>query len=371
MIGTADDLPHVPANGDDVLTYAQAIQRASAWDPHADPDKRGELVTVADVCEAYLEWADEHRRSAQEARYAINAHLLPELGEVAVADLTVDRLRRWHAALARKPARTRSPESKQRYRAALTEDAKRARRATANRILAVLKAALNRAWGDGVLKGSDDAWRRVRPFRGVERSRARYLELDEIRRLLNAIDEADCRDLVAGAVYTGARYQELARLHVQDVQLDAGALMIRQSKTDTPRSIFLNEEGRALFDAFTVGRSPADLVFSRGGSPWGKSDQQPRMRAACERARIEPRITFHGLRHTYASHYLMNGGGLADLAKQLGHATTVMVERHYGHLADDWRADRAKRFAPSIGQFPAAATPARERPCAFPEIPWP
>ena len=349
MVGTADDLPHVPANGDDVLTYAQAIKRASAWDPHADPNEPSELVTVADVCGAYLEWADEHRRSAQESRYTINAHILPVLGEIAVADLTVDRLRRWHAALGKNPARMRSSKGKQqRFRAAITEDAKRARRASANRILTVLKAALNRAWGDGVLKGSDDAWRRVKPFRGVERSRTRYLEIDEIRRLLHAIGEPGFRDLVAGAIYTGARYQELARLRVEDVQLDVGALMIRQSKTDTPRSIFFNEEGRALFDVLTAGRSPADLVFTRGGSPWGRSDQQPHMQAASERARIEPRITFHGLRHTYANHYLMNGGGLADLAKQLGHATTAMVERHYGHLADDWRADRAKRFAPSL-----------------------
>ena len=113
MVGTADDLPHVPANGDDVLTYAQAIKRASAWDPHADPNEPSELVTVADVCGAYLEWADEHRRSAQESRYTINAHILPVLGEIAVADLTVDRLRRWHAALGKNPARMRSSKGKQ------------------------------------------------------------------------------------------------------------------------------------------------------------------------------------------------------------------------------------------------------------------
>ena len=67
---------------------------------------------------------------------------------------------------------------------------------------------------------------------------------------------------------------------------------------------------------------------------------------------ITPPITFHGLRHTYASLYLMAGGGLPDLAKQLGHTTTRMVERHYGHLAEQWRAERAKQFAPALGMGP-------------------
>ena len=113
--------------------------------------------------------------------------------------------------------------------------------------------------------------------------------------------------------------------------------------------MFLNDEGLRFFESLTAGLASSDLVFTRDGSPWGKSEQQHRMRAACETATIEPPITFHGLRHTYASLYLMAGGGSPDLAKQLGHSTTRMVERHYGHLADRWRADRARQFAPSLG----------------------
>lgn len=357
VIGTADDLPHVEADGDEVLSYAQAVDRAGSWDPAEEDAKGGDVehdtLTVRDVVERYLAWADEHRgRSACEARYAMRAHVLPALGDVQVEDLSADRLSKWLAAVAKKPARTRSPKGQQRHRQAKTEDEKRARRASANRVFSVLKAALNRAWRDGVIKG-DPVWRRVEAFRGVERSRARYLEANEIRRLLNGCTEPSFRALVAGAIYTGARYQELARLRVEDVNLDAASVLIRQSKTDRPRAVFLNEEGRALFEQLTAGRPADALVFTRGGSAaWGKSEQQQRMRDVCEAAKIEPRITFHGLRHTYASLYLMAGGGLTDLAKQLGHSTTRMVERHYGHLADKWRAERARQFAPALGIKP-------------------
>ena len=104
-----------------------------------------------------------------------------------------------------------------------------------------------------------------------------------------------------------------------------------------------------LFESLTAGREGSERVFTRRGAPWGKSEQQQRMRTACKSARIKPSLTFHGLRHSYASLYLMGGGGLPDLAKQLGHSTTRMVERHYGHLADAWRAERARDYAPSLG----------------------
>ena len=69
---------------------------------------------------------------------------------------------------------------------------------------------------------------------------------------------------------------------------------------------------------------------------------------ACEIAGIDP-LGFHQIWHTYASLYLMSGGSLVALAKQLGHTTTRMVEKHYGHLADSWRAEEARKHAPSLG----------------------
>ena len=122
------------------------------------------------------------------------------------------------------------------------------------------------------------------------------------------------------------------------------------SKSGKPRTIFLNDEGAQLFERLTAGRTGTEHVFLRAdGAPWGNHQQVRRMRDVCKRAKIVPRVVFHQIRHSYAALYLMGGGGLADLAKQLGHADTRMVERHYGHLADRWRADQARKFAPSLG----------------------
>jgi len=91
------------------------------------------------------------------------------------------------------------------------------------------------------------------------------------------------------------------------------------------------------------------MFLRKAGEAWGRSHQTRRMLDASSLARIDPPVSFHDLRHTYASHYLMNGGDLSGLSQQLGHADTRMTTRHYAHLADHWRAEQARRHVPSFG----------------------
>ena len=81
-------------------------------------------------------------------------------------------------------------------------NARRARRATANRILTNLKAALSLAYREG-LASSDDAWRRVKAFQKADAPRVRYLLDDECRRLAN-VCPPDFRRLVTAALLTGS-----------------------------------------------------------------------------------------------------------------------------------------------------------------------
>ena len=71
---------------------------------------------------------------------------------------------------------------------------------------------------------------------------------------------------------------------------------------------------------------------------------------ACARAGIVPGVGFHVLRHSWASHAVMNGAPLMVVARNLGHADTRMVELHYGHLAPSFVADEIRRTAPRFGK---------------------
>jgi integrase len=76
------------------------------------------------------------------------------------------------------------------------------------------------------------------------------------------------------------------------------------------------------------------------------------MVAAAKAAHLPKPYNFHILRHTYASHYLMNGGDLPGLAQQMGHGDTRMTSRHYAHLANKWRLADVQKSALRLGLAP-------------------
>jgi integrase len=230
----------------------------------------------------------------------------------------------------------------------------RARQVTANRNLTILKAALNKLHKDRRLTIAPDRREAVR-FRNVDAARPRFLESGEAVRLVNACEPA-FRPLVQGALVTGARYGELARLRVGDYR--SGKLQVCDSKSGKSRWISLSSDGRGFFDSLTAGRRADEIMFlkparSRRGDglkwgDWGENHQQEPMERACRAAGIEP-LGFHQLRHTYASLALMSGMPMIVLARNLGHRDTRMVEHHYGHLLKTYEDQMIEAHAPKFG----------------------
>ena len=101
------------------------------------------------------------------------------------------------------------------------------------------------------------------------------------------------------------------------------------------------------------------MLLRDDGQPWGSSHQQRPLAAACRAARIEPPVTFHGLRHTWASQRIMRGLPVMVAAQVLGHSDTRMVERHYGHLARGYVQQAIERTGMALGDEPAAVLPFR------------
>jgi len=372
-VGTTDDLQD--ADGVAVLDYGQAQKASREWwraelrREEGHETQQGPL-TVKNAIDAYLT-AYERRggKAAYTTRLAANTHILPALGDTTVAKLTARKIEDWHQSLAEQPARIRTkPGRKQRHRKSDGgPEAIRRRRATANRVLTILKAALNHAWKAGHVV-SDDAWRRTKPFKGVDTARVRYLTEAECVRLVNSCQPA-FRNLVRGALLTGCRYSELTSMHVLDFNPDAGVVTVRTSKAGKPRHVVLTEEGQNLFASLTAGKLGDDLLFARAdGGRWGNSHQLRPMLEACDRAKIKPAVSFHVLRHTHGSTLAMRGVPMGVIAEQLGHADTRMTEKHYAHLAPSYVADTIRAHFPTLGiagdgaVVPIRAAPQRHPP---------
>lgn len=352
-VGPADD--YADADGVLVLNFSQAQARCREISAEAQlpPHKRVKPLTVAEAAEHYMGWFRVHRKSFKDTERTINAHILHKLGAKLVHELTARELRKWHEGLCTVPPRKRlkAGESGVQHLQAweATPDNMRARKSSANRILTVLKAILNKAFQDG-LAVDDSEWRRVKPFGRVDEPVIRFLSVDECTRLVNACS-ADFRQLVRAGLLTGARYGELTRMVAGDFNADGAMVRISgEGKTGRARWVPLNAEGQAFFLDAAAGKLDRNTLFLReDGQPWGSSHQCRRLADACKVARIEPAISFHDLRHSYASLMAQAGADLLTISKLLGHADTRITSRHYAHLCDKTLATAVQTLLPSFG----------------------
>ena len=372
-LARADD--NLNPDGVEVLDYRAAEKQAREWIARQnrvaaglEPEPTAKATapyTVADAMRDYLaDYAARGGKGVSTTKASVDAHILPVLGGIAVGRLTRDRIKTWHRDLAVAPARLRGKRGEIRHREASDDpDAGRRRRATANRILTIAKAALNHARADGKAQCSPDAWAAVKPFREVDQPKVRYLLDAEIGRLINAC-MPDFRPLVTAAVLTGARYGELTAMTAGDFDRGAATLAVARSKSGKSRHIVLTDEAVAFFTRETMGKASSAQIFTRSvmvkqatkESPavlrqgsWQKSDQFRLLRDACSAARIAPAISFHILRHTYASRLAMRGAPMPVIASQLGHTDTRMTERHYAHLAPSYVRDAVRAAFGSLG----------------------
>lgn len=355
VLGPADD-PR-SAGGLQVLSYEQALEKSNEWfklqvrrvntgDIPAGPYK---------VQTAMVDYLDRYQkrggRALKVTAHVINAHILPSLGKIEVEALTRSRVQSWFDKITDAPARIRSaPTAQQRYKAAPDDfDAKRKRRSTANRILSVLKAALNLAVEEERVACSGNSWKLVKPHRKADGVRMRFLAIEEQRQLVEAC-ESSFRNLVQAALHTGARYGELRKFRVRDFDVANGQIFISaESKTMEIRHVVLTSEGVTFFQRMTADRKGGELIFlAKTGKSWGVGHQVRPLKEAVKAAGIEKGLTFHELRHTYASTLVMAGAHMAVVAEQLGHKGTRMVEKHYGHLAKGYVAQTVRSLSPVL-----------------------
>jgi integrase len=321
-LGAADDL-----NDGNGLTYEQAL--AEARKRFALPGGASSRHTVGMVLERYLEHlrASNPESTVKDAEARIAALLKPEFGTLPLVKLQAARIARWRDRL----AKDRKPD-------------------TVNRLLAMLKAALNRAWREDKLIADDTAWRMVARLEGGGVARKVFLSAAQSRVLVACCKAEAFRRLVQAALLTGARYGELVRLRVRDFDAATGTLEV-DGKTGA-RTVYLSEEACGFFAALSAARGADALLLAReDGAAWGKNHHQKPFDAAVLAAGLPAEATFYALRHTHISLALLAGVNIQVLAENCG-TSVRMIEKHYGKFL---RADRRAMFDKVKGLLPEPA----------------
>jgi len=193
-------------------------------------------------------------------------------------------------------------------------------------------------------------WTASNPVDGVNRitrindERVRFLNDDE-REILLTICKNSANKLlypiVVFALATGARKGEILKLTPEDIDLDRGIAIFRNTKNNDTRSVPITIHlKKVLQDQIQAMNKLYDKYPSTPKKRWvfPRSDGLASIdiRKAWEKARDEAKLVdfrFHDLRHSTASYLAMNGATQVEIAEILGHRTLQMVRR-YAHLSE-------------------------------------
>ena len=358
VIGVADDFPM--RTGLRFLTTVRRYRRrATHGKPGQDRSRPHRPIHRGRCDGALFRLPGGRGRSADaiaDGRWRDAAFIRPKLGEIDLAALTAAQLRRWRDDLARAAPRLRTKSGQKQKHKALDgagEDEQRARRSSADRIWTTLRAALNHAFAENKVASAAE-WKRVKPFKGVDAARYRYPQMAEVSRLVNACDP-DFRLLMQAALWSGARYGQLAKLKVQISSRRRTVLNADPQGRRLAREhhITLNEDGAKFFRRLRAGLAGGEIAFERRTAlPGQNRNKSGRWMTPSNAPRLARRSAFtvcgiRGPRRCYERRP-------AAVVAKIWACRYTDVERHYGHLAPGDIADAIKAGAPRFKIKPSA-----------------
>ncbi len=162
-----------------------------------------------------------------------------------------------------------------------------------------------------------------------------FLTIDQLKTLIDSIHDPWLRDIIVVASMTGMRLGEVLNIEWNDINWDAGTILIRSSegyrvKGGKMRTIPMNETVAALLQA----KTRRDGLVFKGRRGWRRaygSYVSKKFKEAVRSLGFDERLHFHSLRHTFASLLVQRGVSLYEVQNLLGHST-VAVTQIYAHL---------------------------------------
>ena len=319
------------------LRWERCGWASEGWTPESAQKKRYELVdqdrtgnykpkqqrkidqlTLGEFMEKkYLPWVDENRRQPEDDRSRYQNWIAPRFANKTLQEISVLDIEQLKKEM---------------------KDAGKAD-ATITHVLAVIRQAYNKAtiW---------DYWNGANPctrvkFPKLNNARHRFLSREEAESLMTILwtKTPDVAQIATLSLYCGLRLGEIFGLKWGHIDLENELIHVIDTKNSESRIVYITEPVRKVFDNLEC-KSPDDPVFvTRSGNhiKWlSKSfrivvDKLGFNKDVTDRRQ---RVTFHTLRHTYASWAVMAGVPIFVVGKALGHKSSVMTER-YSHLTQD------------------------------------
>jgi integrase len=282
------------------------------------PKQKATAPLFKDLADKYLKWAAENRTRAgkdDERRY--KSYLAPRFDARRLDEI--------------------SPLDLERVKSDLTK--KGLAPASVKHVLVVFRQMVNKAIAWGLYDGRNPIYGVKMPF--IQNERQRFLLFEEADALLKHLKEksSNLHDMALLSLHCGLRAGEIFDLKKQDLDFDNNLITVTNPQNKGSRMADMTKEVSMML----LNRrpdAPDDLVFkNRSGKQIRWVSQSFRRiihqlgfnKGVTDRRQL---VTFHTLRHTFASWLAMQGETQLTIADMLGHKDLKMTRR-YAHLIQD------------------------------------
>ncbi|XMB67735.1 tyrosine-type recombinase/integrase [Mycoplasmatota bacterium zrk1] len=209
---------------------------------------------------------------------------------------------------------------------------------TINKRLGTLKQALNHCVSNELLNRNP-----MEAFKSLAKDDVETEIVDKkvIKQLFNYFNTAQTSKLLLRQkvmilliLDTGMRRNELRNLKVSDIDLETNNIRLKFTKTNKNRTVFISEPTNDAITDYLSVWDPSTYLLEEKGEITNPNHLQNDLRKLKRKLGLpgEVNLSFHKLRHSYATYCLENGASLEFVRKTLGHHNLTITQK-YLHLS--------------------------------------
>ena len=153
------------------------------------------------------------------------------------------------------------------------------------------------------------------------------LSVEEIKRIINSIENLKHRAIIITIYSGGLRISELLELKISDIQSDRGLILIRNAKGKKDRTTLLGIKTLDILREYYKEYNPKEYLFEGiNGGKYSSTSIQKILKKALYKTKIIKPVSIHTLRHSFATHLLEKGTNLRYIQTLLGHSSPKTTE---------------------------------------------
>lgn len=273
-------------------------------------------------------------------------HLVRFLGDVDAGNITAHDLRRWVADMRDRPTIYADHPTHQEQARPLSPFTVNTRTKAMRRLFRWLAL-------EGVLEF--DPSERIDARKPKREAPKGISEADIVALLAACGDDLVGRRDRAAILFlldSGCRAGGLCGALVEDLDLEAGRALVHEKGQKERYVMFLEATRRALADWLEI-KPQGEHVFTglRGKGELSPNGLWQALNRRARKAGIEGPVSVHNFRHTFARHYLLNGGDLGTLAQILGHTDVRTTIEYYAIYTVNELQEKHRQHSPVAKLF--------------------